>query len=172
MSRQRNHGDRRSMTHKPRQQQRDSMKALSQFMSTRMCCLREKQVVQIMLTLTDKFTHLFLSHTFLYRIAGNFCGAHFHYLATEPSAKMFMCSSILRFNARKPHPPIALHVKYRCVGVYPIFASSFCPHLTKIYRCTVCDCTMYHSINFYKTYIYICILSVDCVIICNIYQPL
>ncbi len=32
------------------------MKALSQFMSTRMCCLRENQVVQIMLTETYNFT--------------------------------------------------------------------------------------------------------------------
>ena len=29
--------------------------------------------------------------------------------------------TFLRFNARKPHPPITLHVKYRCVGVYPNF---------------------------------------------------
>ena len=26
-----------------------------------------------------------------------------------------------RFNAKKPHPPQALHVKYRCVGVSPSF---------------------------------------------------
>ena len=26
-----------------------------------------------------------------------------------------------RFNARKPHSPIPLYVKYRCVGVYPGF---------------------------------------------------
>ncbi len=30
-------------------------------------------------------------------------------------------SWVLRFNVRKPHPPIALHVKYRCVGVYSSF---------------------------------------------------
>ncbi len=39
MSKPRNHGDGGSMT---RKQQRESMRALSQFMSTRMCCLREK----------------------------------------------------------------------------------------------------------------------------------
>ncbi len=31
-----------------------------------------------------------------------FAGAHFRYLALEPSADNY-----LRFNARKPHPPIA-----------------------------------------------------------------
>ena len=40
--------------------------------------------------------------TIRYRIAGNFAGVAYS-----------------RFNARKPHPPIALHVKYRCVDVYP-----------------------------------------------------
>ena len=54
MSKQRNHGDRGSMTHKTGQQQRETMKALSQFMSTRKCCLRGKRVVQTTWTSTDK----------------------------------------------------------------------------------------------------------------------
>ncbi len=113
MSRQKNHGDKGSITHEPRQQQRESMRVLSQFMCTRMCCLREKQVVQIMLTLTDRFTHLFLSHI---PYSGKLLrGAHFRYLAPEHSVEMFASSQCLRLNARKPHPPIALHVKYRCV---------------------------------------------------------
>ncbi len=101
------------------------MRALSQFMCTRMCCLREKQVVQIMLTLTDRFTHLFfIPH--VYCIAGNYRGVHiFAIWLQSPQQK---CLWVL-FNARKPHPPIALHVKYRYVGVYPslvsIFVSSF-----------------------------------------------
>ncbi len=41
---------------------------------------------------------------------------------------MFVGSNILCFNARKPHPPIALYVKYRCVGVYLlIFALTTLP---------------------------------------------
>ncbi len=97
MSKQRNHGDRGLMTHKP-QQQRESMKSLSQFMSTRMCCLREKQVVQIMLTLTDRFTHLFLSHTFVYHkiIAGNFRRCTFSLYAWLQSPQQ-KCSWVLVF---------------------------------------------------------------------------
>ena len=34
-------------------------------------------------------------------------------------------SSNSRFNARKPHPPIALHVKYLRVGVYPEESGGF-----------------------------------------------
>ncbi len=38
-------------------------------------------------------------------------GATFRYLALEPSAEMFVGSNnYSRFNARKPHPPIAVHV--------------------------------------------------------------
>ena len=69
-------------------------------------------------------------------IEGIFASANFHYLASEPSAEMFVGSNIRIFNARKPHPPIALHVKYRCVGSILISASSVHPrktHLTKIY---------------------------------------
>ena len=89
MSRQRNHGDKGSMTHKPRQQQRDIMRVLSQFMCMRMCCLKEKQVMQIMLTLTDRFTHLFLSHTFIYRIAGNYRGCTFSLFGSRALSRNF-----------------------------------------------------------------------------------
>ena len=45
-----------------------------------------------------------------------YCKAgNFRYLITEPYKKFW------RLNARKQHPPRALHVKYRCVGVYPSF---------------------------------------------------
>ncbi len=70
-----------------------------------------------------------------YCIAGIFASANFHYLATEPSAEMFVGSNIRIFNAKKPRPPITLHVKYQVRG-YLIFASSVYPritHLTKIY---------------------------------------
>ena len=43
----------------------------------------------------------------------------FRYLAPEPSAEICV-GLIFGFNARKPHPPLALHVKYQCMGVYPI----------------------------------------------------
>ncbi len=54
----------------------------------------EKQVVQIMLTLTDRFTHLFLSHTLILYTGKLSRGAHFRYLAPESSAEMFVGSSI------------------------------------------------------------------------------
>ena len=46
----------------PRQQQRESMPALSQFMCTKMCCLREKQVV---LTLTYSFVADFTPYNYI-----------------------------------------------------------------------------------------------------------
>ncbi len=54
------------------------------------CCLREKQVVQIMLTLTDRFPHLFLSHTFVYH-SGKFSPVHIFTICmtTEPSQQKF-----------------------------------------------------------------------------------
>ncbi len=50
--------------------------------------------------------------------ARNFEGASFRGMAREPSEEIFRGCNI---NAKKPHPPKALHVKYRCVGVSPSF---------------------------------------------------
>ncbi len=59
--------------------------------------------------------------------AGNFRRCKFRYLAPEPSAEICV-GLIFGFNARKPHPPLALHVKYQCMGVshfnFPVSCSA------------------------------------------------
>ncbi len=45
-------------------------------------------------------------------------------MAREPSEEIF---AVVRFNAKKPHPPQALHVKYWCVGPVLIFMLTALP---------------------------------------------
>ena len=48
---------------------------------------------------------------YVYRVAENFRGALLRNV----------CGCNIRFNAKKPHPPQSLHVKYRRMGVSPSF---------------------------------------------------
>ena len=73
-------------------------------------------------------------------IAGNFCWCTFGSRALSRNIRGFKYS---RFKARKPHPPITLHAKYWCVGVYPstnYYASknaNFAPKISRRYANTV-----------------------------------
>ena len=79
-----------------------------------------------------------------YSTAGHVC-----YLAPELLlAEMFMGSNIY-LNPRKPHQPIALHVKYRCVEVYHIFLILM---LTVLPSKNVKVCTLQINISRYSYY--------------------
>ncbi len=80
-----------------------------------------------------------------YRIAGNFRGCTFSRdMAQEALRRNFRGCNIRVSMPRKPHPPQALHVKYRCVGVFNfrVYCSALEKrenlHHTKISRYTVC----------------------------------
>ncbi len=107
----------------------------------------------------------------LYTVQWEFSGCTFSLFGSRALSRNVRGFQYSLFNARKPHPPIALHVKYQyvrgslfqfsfnfrffffCRCIFPLKNTKFCT----LRRCTVCNCTMYDSINLYKTEIKIII---------------